>query len=134
MSTGPHHPPPGYEPSRPSPRAAEGRGGWRRWRLPLALGCAVAVAVGGLYLVTQSKRLTGGGASRANLTTEEMEQLRLLSVQKEAAFEEVRLARPQLTEADIQLLAAALQAQEDYISARGALGKDNGRLDNLRRR
>ena len=134
MSNGPHQPPPEYIPAQPVPRGAEGRGAWRRWRLPLALGGAVVLAVGGLYLVTQSKRLTGGGASRANLTTEEMEQLRLLSVQKEAAFEEVRLARPQLTEADIQLLAAALQAQEDYISARGALGKDNGRLDNLRRR
>jgi hypothetical protein len=100
----------------------------------LAIGGAVLLGAGGLYLVTQPQRLTGGGASRANLTPEEMEQLRLLSVRQEAAFEEIRLARPQLTEADIQLLASALQAQEDYITARGALGKDNGRLDNLRRR
>ncbi len=134
MSTGPHHPPPGYEPSRPSSRAAEGRGFWRRWRLPVALGAAALLGVGGLYIVTQANRLTGGGASRANLTPAEMEQLRLLSVQKEAAFEAIRLSRPQLAEADIQLLADALQAQEDYITARGALGKDNGRLDNLRRR
>jgi tetratricopeptide (TPR) repeat protein len=95
-------------------------------------GCALAV--GALYLVTQANRLTGGGAVRGSMTTEEMEKLRLLSVEKEAAFEQVRLARPQLTEADIRLLAEALQAQEDYITARGALGKDNGRLDNLRRR
>ena len=134
MSHGPHQPPPEYIPARPVPRGAEGRGVWRRWRLPLAIGGALVLAVGGLYLVTQAKRLTGGGVPRTNLTPEEMEQLRLLAVQKEAAFEEVRLTRPQLTEADIQLLAAALQAQEDYISARGALGKDNGRLDNLRRR
>ena len=83
-----------------------------------------ALAVGALYLVTQANRLTGGGAVRGSMTTEEMEKLRLLSVEKEAAFEQVRLARPQLTEADIRLLAEALQAQEDYITARGALGKD----------
>lgn len=134
MSPGPHQLPPEYIPARTSPRAAAGRGVWLRWRLPLAIGGAVVLAVGGLYLVTQSNRLIGGGAARANLTPEEMEQLRLRSVKQEAAFEEVRLARSQLTEADIQLLASALQAQEDYISARGALGKDNGRLDNLRRR
>lgn len=93
-----------------------------------------AAGRGGLYLVTQSNRLTGGGAARVVLSGEEIEHLRQLSVQKEAAFEQARLNRPQLSEVDIQLLAAALQAQEDYITARGALGKDNGRLDNLRRR
>lgn len=134
MSNGPHQPPPDYIPARTVLRGEQGRGVWRRLRLPLALGGALILAVGGLYLVSQSKRLTGGGALRANLTPEEVEQLRLLSVKQEAAFEEVRLARAQLTEADIQLLASALQAQEDYITARGALGKDNGRLDNLRRR
>ena len=102
--------------------------------LPLLIAGGLLLVVGGLYLVTQSNRLTGGGAARVVLSGEEIEQLRQLSVQKEAAFEQARLNRPQLSEADIQLLAAALQAQEDYITARGALGKDNGRLDNLRRR
>jgi tetratricopeptide (TPR) repeat protein len=92
------------------------------------------LALGGLYLVTQANRLTGGGATRAAMTLDEMEKLRLRSVQQEAAFEQVRLTRPELTEADIRLLADALQAQEDYITARGALGRDNGRLDGLRRR
>jgi len=134
MSTGPHHPPPEYIPVPPVSPGQPGRGTWTRWRWPVVLLAAAGLAVGGLYLVTQANRLTGGGATRANLTPEEMEKLRLLSVQKEAAFEQIRLARPQLAEADIRLLAEAVQAQEDYITARGALGRDNGRLDNLRRR
>ena len=134
MPTGPHQPPPEYIPARPSSRAEPHRGAWARFRWPLWIVAGCGLAVGGLYLVTQSNRLTGGGAARADLTLEDMEKLRLLSVQKESAFEQVRLTRPQLAEEDIRLLAEALQAQEDYISARGALGKDNGRLDNLRRR
>ena len=134
MSTGPNQPPPEYLPAHPSTRGGAGRGAWARLRWPLLIVAGGGLALGGLYLVTQANRLTGGGATRAAMTLDEMEKLRLRSVQQEAAFEQVRLTRPELTEADIRLLADALQAQEDYITARGALGRDNGRLDGLRRR
>jgi tetratricopeptide (TPR) repeat protein len=102
--------------------------------LAIGLVLGLAFAVGGLLLVSESRRLTGGGVAVVALSPEELEKLRQRSLDKEAAFEQARLSRPQLTEAEIQLLAEALQAQEDYITARGALGKDNGRLDALRRR
>lgn len=134
MTQGPHQPPPEFLPARPTSTSGKGGAGGRRFLLPLLIAGGLLLVAGGLYLVTQSNRLTGGGAARVVLSGEEIEHLRQLSVQKEAAFEQARLNRPQLSEVDIQLLAAALQAQEDYITARGALGKDNGRLDNLRRR
>jgi hypothetical protein len=108
--------------------------GWARYRIALFVLAGLALTVGGLLLVSESRRITGGGAAAVTLSPEALEKLRLASLEKEAAFEQARLSRPQLTEPEIQLLAQALQAQEDYISARGALGKDNGRLDALRRR
>lgn len=127
-------PPPEFLPARPPARTAGGGVGWARYRMALIIVAGLALAVGGLLLVSESRRLTGGGAAAVVLSPEELEKLRQRSLDKEAAFEQARLNRPQLTEPEIQLLADALQAQEDYISARGALGKDNGRLDALRRR
>jgi hypothetical protein len=126
-------PPPEFLPARPPARSAGGGGGWARYRLAVLLLLGLGLVAGGLLLVSESRRLTGGGAVVA-LSPEELEKLRLRSLDKEAAFEQARLNRPQLTDLEIQLLAEALQAQEDYISGRGALGKDNGRLDALRRR
>ena len=127
-------PPPEFLPARPPARTAGGGPGWARYRVVFFVVAGLVLTVGGLLLVSESRRITGGGAAAVALSPEQLERLRLLSLDKEAAFEQARLNRPQLTEPEIQLLAQALQAQEDYISARGALGKDNGRLDSLRRR
>ncbi|TSA32902.1 MAG: hypothetical protein D4R66_05245, partial [Opitutales bacterium] len=67
------------------------------------------------------------------LTTEEVSQLRAQSLDYEAAFAKARLSKNSLEEADIKLLEKSLQAQEDYVAARGALGADNYRLEVLRR-
>jgi hypothetical protein len=60
--------------------------------------------------------------------------LRQRSLQAEAAFEKIRQARFELTEEDIRLLEQALQAQEEYLSARMSVGTEDPRLVALRRR
>ncbi|NBY35902.1 MAG: hypothetical protein EBQ59_00390, partial [Verrucomicrobia bacterium] len=90
------------------------------------VGFGVTIA----WLMYSDRRLTR--QVEGILTTEEVSQLRAQSLDYEAAFAKARLSKNVLEEADIKLLEQALQAQEDYVSARGALGADNYRLEVLR--
>ena len=71
-------------------------------------------------------------SSRSRAPTPEV--LRQRSLQAEAAFEKIRQVRFELTEEDIRLLEQALQAQEEYLSARQSVGTEDPRLVSLRRR
>jgi hypothetical protein len=84
------------------------------------------------WLVTESQR--SAGSSLAALSPAQAEELRQLSLTKEAAFERRRLDKPLLDDGDIALLGEAVQAQEDYLACRGALASENARLEALRRR
>lgn len=102
-----------------------------KWTRILA-GVLVIVGFGATiaWLMYSDRRLTRQVPGL--LTTEEVSQLRAQSLDFEAAFAKARLSKNILEEADIKLLEQALQAQEDYVSARGALGADNYRLEVLR--
>jgi hypothetical protein len=76
----------------------------------------------------QSRSLTDLSASRDD------ENLRDLSLQKEAAFEEIRLSKAVLTAEDLTLLEEAVKAQEEYLGRQGGFASENTRLESLRRR
>lgn len=135
MSNGPRPPRPDFVPAA-DPRARRGRFAfedlWARLRLPLLLLVIAALAVTSLLLYTAERRTTRG--SELTVSAADAEVLRQRSLQAEAAFEKVRQARFELTEEDIRLLEQALQAQEEYLSARRSVGTEDPRLVSLRRR
>jgi len=135
MTTGPRPPSPDFIPA-PDPRSR--RGGfsfealWERLRLPLLLLTIAALAITSLLLYTSERRTTRG--SELTVSTADAEVLRKRSLDAEAAFEKIRQERFELTEADIRLLEQALQAQEEYLSARQSVGTEDARQTSLRRR
>jgi len=135
MSHGPRPPRPDFVPAA-DPRSRRGRFAfadlWARLRLPLLLLVLAALAVTSLLLYTAERRTTRG--SELTVSAADAEVLRQRSLQAEAAFEKVRQARFELTEEDIRLLEQALQAQEEYLTARRSVGTEDPRLVSLRRR
>ncbi len=105
---------------------------WGRLRLASLLLVIAALGIASLLLYTAERRTT----RQAELTVSaaDSEALRLRSLAAEAAFEKVRQERFELSEDDIRLLEQALQAQEEYLSARMAIGVEDARLVSLRRR
>ena len=135
MSNGPRPPRPDFVPAA-DPRAR--RGGfsvealWARLRLPLLLLVIAALGITSLLLYTAERRTTR--RSELTVSAADAEVLRQRSLEAEAAFEKVRQVRFELTEEDIRLLEQALQAQEEYLSARKSVGTEDPRLVSLRRR
>ncbi len=135
MSNGPRPPRPDFVPAT-DPRAR--RGGfsvealWARLRLPLLLLVIAALGITSLLLYTAERRTTR--RSELTVSAADAEVLRQRSFEAEAAFEKVRQVRFELTEEDIRLLEQALQAQEEYLSARKSVGTEDPRLVSLRRR
>ncbi len=135
MSNGPRPPRPDFVPAT-DPRAR--RGGfsvealWARLRLPLLLLVIAALGITSLLLYTAERRTTR--RSELTVSAADAEVLRQRSLEAEAAFEKVRQVRFELTEEDIRLLEQALQAQEEYLSARKSVGTEDPRLVSLRRR
>ena len=84
------------------------------------------------YLVTEVQR--NAGSSLAALSLAQAEELRLLSLKKEAEFETQRLNKAVIDDGDLALLGEAVQAQQDYLASRGALASENVRLETMRRR
>jgi hypothetical protein len=135
MSNGPRPPSPDFVPAA-DPRAQRGRFSaealWARVRLPLLLLVFVALGITSLLLYTSERRTTR--QSELTVSAADAEVLRQRSFQAEAAFEKVRQARFELTDEDIRLLEQALQAQEEYLSARQSVGTEDTRQVSLRRR
>lgn len=135
MSQGPRPPRPDFVPAA-DPRARRGKisleAVWERLRLPLLLLVIVGLGVTSLLLYTSERRTTR--QSELSVPDADAEALRQRSLAAEAAFEKVRQERFELTEDDIRLLEQALQAQEEYLSARMSVGTEDPRLVSLRRR
>jgi hypothetical protein len=135
MTQGPPNPKRDFV-AMPDPRAGRRRIAWEPlWlmvRVPMLIAALGALVVTSLLLYTSDRRTT----RQAELTVspEQAESLRRLSLGKEAQFEKLRQERFELTEADVALLDEALRAQEEYITARGAIGTDDARQQSLRRR
>lgn len=105
---------------------------WERFGTPLMVVSSVALLLLAGWLVTESQR--AAGSSLAALSPAQAEELRQLSLRKEADFERRRLDKPVIDDGDIAVLGEAVQAQEDYLASRGALASENARLEALRRR
>ncbi len=84
------------------------------------------------WLLTAERRATRRGADE--LPPEAVAALLEKSRRLEREFEEARVRRVVPTAEDVALLAAALEAQEEYVSARRAVGADTLRTEQLRRK
>ncbi|MGA0132731.1 MAG: hypothetical protein ACO3ND_00010 [Opitutales bacterium] len=84
------------------------------------------------WLLTAERRANRRGEDE--LPPEAVAGLLEKSLRLERDYEAARVLRAVPTEADIALLAAALAAQEEYVSARRAVGADTVRTDRLRRK
>lgn len=135
MTTGPHDPKTDYLPgkkSKPISDSARWERLWERGGTPLMIFAVVGLILLAGWLITETQR--SSSSQLAALSPEQAESLRQRSLQNEATFENRRLNKPILDEADIALLGEAVQAQEDYLAARGALASENARLETIRRR
>ena len=135
MSPGPHDPPPDFLPgkkSRPQKDWAFWERLWEKQGTPLMVGASVVFVLVAAWLVTEGQRNTG--SSLAALSFTQAEELRLLSLKKEAEFETQRLNKAVIDDGDLALLGEAVQAQQDYLASRGALASENVRLETMRRR
>jgi len=96
------------------------------------VGASVVFVIVAAYLVTEVQR--NAGSSLAALSLAQAEELRQLSLKKEAEFESQRLNKAVIDDGDLALLGEAVQAQQDYLTSRGALASENVRLETMRRR
>jgi tetratricopeptide (TPR) repeat protein len=90
------------------------------------------VIIGFVWLATANQRET-----RAVIITtpvDQLEVLRVRSLELEAEFERLRQKQTKLTDQDMLCLSRAVEAQEQYVNAKGLVGSDNRRLIDLRRR
>ena len=135
MSPGPHYPQSDYLPgkkSRPQKDWSFWERLWEKHGTPLMVGASVVFVIAAAYLVTEVQR--NAGSSLAALSLAQAEELRLLSLKKEAEFETQRLNKAVIDDGDLALLGEAVQAQQDYLASRGALASENVRLETMRRR
>lgn len=135
MSPGPHDPQSDYLPgkkSRPQKDWSFWERLWEKHGTPLMVGASVVFVIAAAYLVTEVQR--NAGSSLAALSLAQAEELRQLSLKKEAEFESQRLNKAVIDDGDLALLGEAVQAQQDYLTSRGALASENVRLETMRRR
>ena len=108
---------------------------WGKIKNIIIAGAMVFCILIGAWLYTSSNRIKSvQGKSLTSKEKDKVEELKEISEKKEAAFEEIKLKKDILTEDDINLLAEAVKAQEDYIGKKGALSSDNNRLEGLRKK
>lgn len=108
---------------------------WGKLKNIIIAGVMVFCILLGAWLYTSASRSNrGGGKSVSKSQMDKAEELKEISEKKEAAFEEIKLKKDILTEDDLNLLAEAVKAQEDFVSERGALSADNSRLEGLRKK
>ena len=101
----------------------------------LIAGVMVSCILLAAWLYTSTNRTNRGvGKELTKKSIDKIEELRETSEKKEAAFEEIKLKKDTLSEDDINLLAEAVKAQEDYVTQRGVLSSDNSRLESLRKK
>jgi len=108
---------------------------WGKLRNIIIAGIMVFCILLGAWLYTSTTRIKrGDGITITKKEKDKIEELKEVSEKKESAFEEIKLKKDILTEDDINLLAEAVKAQEDYVSKRGSLSSDNSRLEGLRKK
>jgi len=108
---------------------------WRKIKNIIIAGIMVFCILLGAWLYTSTNRIKRGDAKTVSKNEKDkIDELKEVSEKKEAAFEEIKLKKDILTEDDINLLAEAVKAQEDYVSQRGSLSADNSRLEGLRKK
>jgi hypothetical protein len=108
---------------------------WKKFQNILIAGVMIACILLAAWLYTSTNRVKrSDGKEMTQKNKEKLEELREVSEKKEAAFEEIKLKKDNLTEDDINLLAEAVKAQEDYVSQKGVLSTDNSRLEMLRKK
>lgn len=129
------HPAPPPATSRPIRRGRD-EGWWSvhgdRLRTGFILLTLLVLAFVVAWLMTAERRATRRAADE--LPPEAVAGLLEKSKRLEREFEEARVRRAVPTDEDVALLAAALAAQEEYVSARRALGADTFRTEQLRRK
>jgi len=104
-------------------------------KIIIIAGVMVLCILLGAWLYTANVRVNRGeGKQLTQQTKDKLDELKELSEKKEAAFEEIKLKKDTLTEDEINLLAEAVKAQEEYITQKGVLSSDNSRLDGLRKK
>ena len=95
------------------------------------VGCILLAA----WLYTSTSRTNRGiGKEISSKARAKLDELLEISEKKESAFEEIKIKKDVLTADDINLLAEAVKAQEDYVTQRGILSSDNSRLETLRKK
>jgi len=108
---------------------------WGKIKNIIIAGIMVFCILLGAWLYTSTNRIKrGDGKTVSKNEKDKIDELKEVSEKKEAAFEEIKLKKDTLTEDDINLLAEAVKAQEDYVSQRGSLSADNNRLEGLRKK
>lgn len=107
---------------------------WPKIRIAVIFLIMVGLILSGSYLYTSNNRVKTTRVETNQKKKEELEELKKTSEKKEAAFEEIKFKKDTLTEDDINLLAEAVKAQEDYVSKTGGLSSDNGRYEGLRKK
>jgi hypothetical protein len=108
---------------------------WGKLKNIIIAGVMVFCILLGAWLYTSASRSNrGSGKAVSKSQMDKIEELKEISEKKEAAFEEIKLKKDILTEDDLNLLAEAVKAQEDFVSERGALSADNNRLEGLRKK
>ncbi len=135
MAPPPSTPPPKFIPGSRAPV----RRSWINWerlwtkiQVPFIALLISGVIIAGVWMATADRRETRGITILPPV--DKLEELRLQSFELEAEFERIRQRQTQLTDQDMLYLSRALEAQEEYVAAKGLLGADNARLLALRRR
>ncbi len=108
---------------------------WGKLKNITIAGVMVFCILLGAWLYSSTSRIKrGDGKAISQKQKDKIEELKEISEKKEAAFEEIKLKKDILTEDDINLLAEAVKAQEEYVSKKGTLSADNSRLEGLRKK
>jgi hypothetical protein len=108
---------------------------WGKIKNIIIAGIMVFCILLGAWLYSSTNRIKRGDAQTlSKKDKDKTEELKEISEKKEAAFEEIKLKKDTLSEDDINLLAEAVKAQEDYVSKTGSLSADNSRLEGLRKK
>ena len=108
---------------------------WGKLKNITIAGVMVFCILLGAWLYSSTTRVKRGDEkSVSKKDKDQIDELKEISEKKEAAFEEIKLKKDILSSDDINLLAEAVKAQEDYVSKKGSLSSDNSRLEGLRRK
>jgi NACalpha-BTF3-like transcription factor len=108
---------------------------WGKIKNIIIAGFMVFCILLGAWLYSSTNRIKRGDTKTVSKNEKDKtEELKEISEKKEAAFEEIKLKKDTLSEDDINLLAEAVKAQEEFVAKKGSLSADNSRLEGLRKK